>query len=79
MDIQTILKNRPSEPPEIAAIKRYVAEHFAGRTVGVAMTRDSIAITVASAAFAGSLKNHSRALQAAAETTKRITFRIESK
>lgn len=76
-DISSLLAQKNfRQPPEIAAIKAYVAEHFDGRSVGVALTPDSIIVTVTSAAFAGSLKNHTRQLQAAADTTKRIVLRI---
>lgn len=79
MDIRGILAKKDfAEPPEITAIKQYVAEHFAGRKVGVSLSESIITIKVSSAAFAGSLKNHSRQLQAAAKTTKQINFRIDS-
>ena len=68
-------RSRP-EPPEIAAIKAYVAQHFSGRTVKIRLMTDSIIITVTSAAFAGSLRLHTRQLQAAADTTKRISYQI---
>lgn len=77
MDLKDILAKRNySQPPEITAIKKYVAEHFNGREVGVTLTAHSIVITAKSAAFVGSLKNHSRQLQTAADTQKRISFRI---
>lgn len=68
-------RSRP-EPPEIAAIKLYIAEKFDDRTVQIKLMSDSIIITVQSAAFAGSLRMHTKQLQAAADTTKRITYRI---
>lgn len=77
MDLHDILAKRNySQPPEIAAIKKYVAEHFEGREIGVSLTAHSIVITAKSAAFVGSLKNHTRQLQATADTQKRISFRI---
>lgn len=77
MDLQHILaKKNFTQPPEIVAIKKYIAQHFDGREVGVAISGHAIVITAASAAFVGSLKNHTRQLQAIADTKKRIVFRI---
>lgn len=77
MDLKDILAAKGfSEPPEVAAIKDYVAANFNGRTVGVRLLTDSIVITASSAAFAGSLKTHIPKLQTLLDTTKRIVIRI---
>ena len=64
-----------SEPPEIAAIKSYIDEHF--QASAEVLLRDyDIIITVPSAALAGALRFHVRKLQAAAQTNKRLVLRI---
>jgi hypothetical protein len=68
-------QHRPEEPPEIAAIKRYVDEHFHA-TARIALQHDSIVISVDSAALANTLRLRLTELQAAAQTTKRLVFRI---
>lgn len=65
----------PKEPPEIAAIKHYIDQHF-HMTASVAVRDDAIVITVTSAALANTLRYHIRKLQAAAETQKRLLLRI---
>ena len=64
-----------SEPPEIAAIKGYIQEHFhAGSEV---LPREhEIIIVVTSASLASTLRFHARKLQAVAQTSKRLVFRI---
>lgn len=64
-----------SEPPEIAAIKQYVSEHFAENVEVIVRERD-ITITSPSAALASTLRMHIRHLQRVGNTTKRIVFRI---
>ena len=64
-----------SEPPEIAAIKRYITEHFQEDSEVIARERE-ILITVPSAALAGTLRFHVRKLQSAAQTQKRLVIRI---
>ncbi len=64
-----------SEPPEIAAIQGYIAEHFHAEAE-ITMHEFDIVITVPSAALAGVLRFHARKLQAAAKTTKRLVIRI---
>ena len=64
-----------SEPPEIAAIKSYIDEHFQA-SAEVAMRPFDIVITVASAPLAGVLRFHARKMQTAANTTKRLVIRI---
>ena len=64
-----------SEPPEIAAIKQYIAEHFQEDS-DVTVREREIIISVPSASLASTLRFHARKLQAAAGTTKRLVFRI---
>lgn len=69
-------KYTPQEPPEIAAIKSYVEEHFS-TTPRVALQGESaIIITVQSAALANTLRFHITKLQEACDTTRRIVLRI---
>jgi hypothetical protein len=63
------------EPPEIAAIKKYVTDQF-DETVEVISRERDITITASSAALASTLRYHVRHLQKAADTKKRIIFRI---
>lgn len=65
-----------SEPPEIAAIKDYIAEHFHVDDVQVLPRDFDIVITVPSASLAGVLRFHVRKLQDAANTKKRLVLRI---
>ena len=64
-----------SEPPEIAAIKQYITEHFHAAAEVVVRERD-ILIIIRSASLASVLRFHARKLQAAANTKKRLVFRI---
>lgn len=64
-----------SEPPEIAAIKGYILEHFQVEAEVIVHEFDII-ITVPSAALAGVLRFHARKLQTAAKTKKRLVIRI---
>jgi len=63
------------EPPEIRAIKQYVADRF-NEAVEVIVRERDIIITAPGAALAGTLRFHVRHLQRAAQTDKRITLRI---
>ena len=64
-----------SEPPEIAALKGYIQEHFQTEAEILIRERDII-ISVPSAALASTLRFHARKLQAAASTNKRLVLRI---
>ena len=64
-----------SEPPEIAAIKGYVREHFEVEIEVVPREYD-IVLSVPGAALASVLRFHARKLQAAAKTKKRLIIRI---
>jgi hypothetical protein len=74
--LQDILaRAMPQEPAEVRAIKRFIDERFhAPSSIGV--HGNAITITVASAALANTLRMHLPELQAAADTTKRLVFRI---
>ncbi|HJQ07889.1 MAG TPA: hypothetical protein VJ836_00225 [Candidatus Saccharimonadales bacterium] len=65
----------PKEPDEILAIKRYIATEFQAPS-SVGMQGEALVVTVASASLANALRMRLPALQAAANTTKRIFFRI---
>lgn len=64
-----------SEPPEIAAIKGYIQDHFQA-DAEVIMHEFEIIIVVPSASLAGVLRFHVRKIQAAAQTKKRLVIRI---
>ena len=64
-----------SEPPEIAAIKQYITEHF-HEDSDVTVREREIIIAVPNASLASTLRFHARTLQATAGTAKRLVFRI---
>lgn len=67
---------KPEEPDEVAAIKRYVQSEF-GVAVQVSLQGESaLVITVGSGALANTLRMRTPALQIAANTKKRLVFRI---
>lgn len=71
-----ILSNKNfDEPPEMAAIKQYVQEHFQV-DIEVLLRERDIQLTVPSAALASTLRFHIRQLQQAAKTKKRLVIRI---
>ncbi len=71
-----ILSHRDfSEPPEIAAIKSYIIEHFQSES-DVIIREHEIIISVHSASLASTLRFHARKLQQAAGTQKRLILRI---
>lgn len=70
-----LLQKDFSEPPEVRAIKQYITEHFHAESEVSAREREII-ITVPSAPLASTLRMHARKLQAAANTGKRLVFRI---
>jgi hypothetical protein len=71
-----ILANRNfDEPDETLAIKSYALETF-GKAVVVTVKDKEIIITAQSAAYANALRSRTRQLQQAADTTKRLVFRI---
>jgi hypothetical protein len=65
----------PKEPDEVSAVKRYIAETFnAASSVG--LHGETLVITVASASLANALRLRLPALKKAANTQRRIMFRI---
>ena len=66
---------RPDEPGEITAVKRYIQEQFSAPS-SVGIQGEALVITVASASLANALRLRQTAIQAAANTTKRLLFRI---
>lgn len=71
-----ILKNRSfDEPDESLAIKSYVMEAFQ-KTVAVTVRDKEIIITAQGAAFTSALRMRTRQIQAAADSDKRLVFRI---
>jgi hypothetical protein len=65
----------PQTPDEILLIKRYIEEHFKA-PASVALREDMIIITVTSGALANTLRLQSPKIQKAAQTRKRLIFRI---
>ncbi len=62
-------------PPEVVAIKDYVRRHY-DREVQVTMQQRNIVISARSSALIGTLRLNSTALQRAADTDKRLVFRV---
>lgn len=63
------------EPPEMQAIKKFVQRTFQS-TVEVMVREHDIVVTTASAALANNLRLKVTELRKAADTDKRIIFRI---
>lgn len=63
------------EPPEMAAIKKYVKDEF-DASVAVQVRDKDIVITARSASLANVLRLRGPAIKKAAKTDKRLTFRI---
>ena len=63
------------EPPEMAAIKKYVKDEF-GVVVGVQLRERDILIMVPNAALANTLRLRGPELKRRCQLTKRLTFRI---
>ena len=71
-----ILMNRDfDEPSEAAAIKQYVQEKYQ-KSVAVTVRDKEIMIEAKGAAFCSTLRMQTRQLQKAAQTDKRLYFRI---
>ena len=62
-------------PPEVAAIKKYVQDEFES-DVEVLLREKDIVITGRSSALMGSLRLHGPKIQKAADTKKRLVFRV---
>lgn len=65
----------PQEPDEIGAVKRYVLKEF-GVEPSVGLHGETLVITVSSAALANALRLRIVSLQKAANTKRKIMFRI---
>lgn len=63
------------QPPEVEAIKQYIRNEF-NAEVEVTMREKEILIAGASAALVGSLRLHGPRIKKAAQTNKRLMFRI---
>lgn len=63
------------QPPEMAAIKKYVREEFK-TDVGVQVRDRDIVVQVPSAALANTLRLRSPDIKKRCRLTKRLTFRI---
>lgn len=71
-----ILINRNfDEPPEATAIKQYIQDTYA-KSVAVTVRDKEIIIEARGAAFTSALRMQTRQLQKAADTDKRLVFRI---
>jgi hypothetical protein len=74
--LQELLGSRsPKEPPEVLAIKQYIQTTFSAPS-SVGLQGETIVITVASASLANTLRYHAARLKDAAQTDKKIVFRI---
>jgi hypothetical protein len=63
------------EPPEMAAIRKYVKDEFKS-DVGVQVRERDIVVTVPNAALANTLRLRTPEIRRRCQLTKRITFRI---
>ncbi|HEX8227281.1 MAG TPA: hypothetical protein VF572_05430 [Candidatus Saccharimonadales bacterium] len=71
-----ILANRSyDEPDEALAIKSFVLETF-GKAVAVTVRDKEIIVTAQGAAFTNALRMQTRQIARAADTEKRLVFRI---
>jgi len=70
-----LLRRDDTEPPEIAAIKKFVKHRF-NSEVSVAVRKNRIVITVKSAALAGSLRMHMYELQKLVKAGSKISIQI---
>lgn len=70
-----LLRRDDSEPPEIAAIKKFVQERF-NTSVSVAVRKKQIIITAKNASLAGSLRMHIVDLQKITKNKAKIIIRI---
>jgi len=62
-------------PPEVVAIKKYIHQEF-GADVEVLVRVKDIVIAGRSAALVGSMRLHGPRIQKAANTDKRLVFRV---
>lgn len=74
--LHSILSNKNfDEPPEMAAIKKYVHDEF-HITVSVLIREKDIVVTVPNAALATTLRLRGPEIKRRCQLTKRLTFRI---
>jgi hypothetical protein len=72
----SILGNKNfDEPPEVAAIKKFVRDSFHADVIVLIRDKD-IVITVPSAAFANALRLRSSEMKRRCQIEKRVIFRI---
>jgi hypothetical protein len=64
-------------PPEVTAIKKYIRETFQSEVEVLPREKDII-ISGRSSALIGSLRLHGPKIQRAAQTNKRLVFRVVS-
>ena len=65
----------PKEPEEVTALKRYILDEF-GEESRVGLHGETLVITVASASLANALRLRLLSLQKAANTKRKIMFRL---
>jgi hypothetical protein len=65
----------PAAPDEVQAVKQYIAKEFHAES-SVGIQGESLVITVGSASLANALRLRQTAIQTAANTKKRLQFRI---
>lgn len=68
-------KYSPAAPDEVTAVKQYIAREF-GTESSVSIQGEALVITVPSASLANALRLRQTAIQKAANTKKRLLFRI---
>lgn len=72
---EILARRDDTQPPEIAAIKKFVKERF-NATVGVSVQKKQIIILANNASLAGSLRMHTLDLQKIVKYKSRIVIRI---
>lgn len=70
-----LARRTPGEPPEISAIKAYIDKHFHAASE-IAIQNEKIIISVSSAALANTLRLRLPQIQEAAQTDRKLLFRI---
>jgi hypothetical protein len=75
-DIADILARKQfSEPPEIAAIKKYVKENF-NAEISISLKPDAIVVTAGNSSLASALRLSSEKIKVTCQLTKPLVFRI---
>jgi hypothetical protein len=70
-----LAERMPEEPDELRAIKRYIDDHFHAPSQ-VSMQNEAIIVSVRSAALANTLRLRLPQIQEAAQTDRKLFFRI---